>query len=130
MQKIIMMDMEEYNDLLKIQKEPDAILIETAANYKAKLDEAYKIIADQQKQLETFVIGGMKQKPSIDEIIAKPTTSKNQLDIVIKQSQFKNHPNNIVDIAKSCNVTKTLVLKTARAMNYIVTNDGIIKKRV
>jgi len=131
MQHVILLDKEEYDSLLEIQKEPDTMLQKTVSNYKEKLDEAHKIIVAQQKELEMYAIGGKKPKViEVDEVIEKALVSQNELEIVIKQSQFKNHPNNIVTIAKACNVSKTLVLKTARSMNYAVTNEGLIKKRV
>jgi len=132
MQKVVLISMEEYNDLIQIQKEPDVILQKTVENYKEKLDEAYKIIAEQDRTLKTYAVGGMKPRNIIEDdvVINAKSSTQSQLDVVIKASQFKNHPNNIATIAKACNCSKTTVLKRARALKYVVTNAGLIKKRV
>ena len=135
MQKIALLSMEEYNDLLQIQKEPDVILQKTMDNYKASLDEATKTIAKLEKELSMYVIGGAKPRNEPDAIskTAWVGNDTNRLKTYVQETnRLRNKGEDfsmwhVDNLAEELGRTTAAVKSKARSLGYRVSKGYIVK---
>jgi len=123
----ITMSPEEYSALVDTQNEPSKMLTQTLDNYKQKLDEAQKIIAEQERELSYYIIGGAKRKEEISKPRKRWTEKEDKVIHNIANSVYKVSGLRIGNKVLE-DRTDEAIKSRINALGYSIKNDKVISK--
>ncbi len=124
MMNVVILEISEYEDLIKKQNEPTKLVEDTAENYKQNLIVATQYIDLLEKELKTYRVASVPKKPEI--VVPKKGKAKKWTkdeDVLIYDTKSKGA--SFKALVKQLGRTTDSVRSRIRKLKLYVVNDQI-----